>query len=91
MAAPDCESRVVEFARGLVHQVARDLAEQARSWTGVVQALARIPGVDMAREVSVSIYPAEADTGRRGNAVQRLDLPPTSLVYSFEHQVRVGR
>ena len=52
-------------------------------------ALARIPGVDMSKEVRVSIFPAEADSGRRGEAVQRLDLPDTALVYSFEHQVRV--
>ncbi len=52
-------------------------------------ALARIPGVDMAREVTVALYPAEADTGRRSAAVERMDLPPTGLVYSFEHQVRV--
>jgi hypothetical protein len=54
-------------------------------------ALARIPGVDMAREVNVRIFPAEADSGRRGAAVQRLDLPETALVYSYEHQVRVSR
>jgi hypothetical protein len=53
--------------------------------------LARIPGVDMAREISVALFPAEPETGRRGSAVQRLDLPPTGLVYSFEHQVRVAR
>ena len=53
-------------------------------------ALARIPGVDMSKEVRVSIFPAEADSGRRGEAVQRLDLPDTALVYSFEHQVRVS-
>ena len=35
--------------------------------------------------------PAEADTGRRGETVHRLDLPETGLVYSFEHQVRVNR
>ncbi len=29
-------------------------------------ALARIPGVDMSREVRVALFPAEADTGRRG-------------------------
>ena len=29
-------------------------------------ALARIPGVDMAREVRVALFPAEAGTGRRG-------------------------
>ena len=52
-------------------------------------ALARIPGVDMAQEVSVTLFPADADTGRRGAAVQRMDLPPTGLVFSYEHQVRV--
>ena len=52
-------------------------------------ALARIPGVDMSKEIRVSIFPAEADSGRRGEAVQRLDLADTALVYSFEHQVRV--
>lgn len=52
-------------------------------------ALARIAGVDMSQKVRVSIFPAEADTGRRGDPVDRLDLPETGLVYSFEHQVRV--
>ena len=37
-------------------------------------ALARIPGVDMSREVGVALFPAEADTGRRGAAV-RADRP----------------
>jgi len=52
-------------------------------------ALARIPGVDMAEEVSVQLFPADPTNGRRGSAVQRLPLPPTSLVFSYEHQVRV--
>lgn len=57
-------------------------------------ALARIPGVDMAQEVQAALYPAEPEAGqqeraRRREAVQRLDLPPTALVFSFEHQVRV--
>jgi hypothetical protein len=57
-------------------------------------ALARIPGVDMAQEVDAAIYPAEPETGqpekaRRQSAVQRLDLPPTALVFSYQHQVRV--
>jgi len=52
-------------------------------------ALARIPGVDMAEEVSVQLFPADPATGRRGSAVQRLPLPATSLVFSYEHQVRV--
>jgi predicted phage baseplate assembly protein len=52
-------------------------------------ALARIPGVDMSRDVEVALYPADASR-RRGGQVQRLDLPETGLVYSFDHQVRVG-
>ncbi len=57
-------------------------------------ALAQIRGVDMAQEVEASIYPAvpatdQGDRARRQGAVQRLDLPPTALVFSYEHQVRV--
>jgi predicted phage baseplate assembly protein len=54
-------------------------------------ALARIPGVDMAQEITVSLFPADAGSGRRSAPVQRLDLPPTALVFSYEHQVRVRR
>jgi predicted phage baseplate assembly protein len=52
-------------------------------------ALARIPGVDMAQEISVALFPADPSTGRRGAPIQRLDLPATALVFSYEHQVRV--
>ncbi|MDX6239169.1 MAG: hypothetical protein QOG10_3984 [Kribbellaceae bacterium] len=52
-------------------------------------ALARIPGVDMAQEISVALFPADPVTGRRSSPVQRLDLPATALVFSYEHQVRV--
>jgi predicted phage baseplate assembly protein len=54
-------------------------------------ALARIAGVDMAQEISVALFPADAATGRRSEPVQRLDLPATALVFSYEHQVRVRR
>jgi predicted phage baseplate assembly protein len=54
-------------------------------------ALARLPGVDMAQEVSVQLFPAEAESGTREAAVQRMDLPETALVFSYEHQVRVRR
>ena len=54
-------------------------------------ALARIPGVDMSREVNVALFPADPETGKRAAAVQRLDLPDHALVYSYEHQVRVSR
>lgn len=52
-------------------------------------ALARIPGVDMAQEINVALFPADPVTGRRSAPVQRLDLPATALVFSYEHQVRV--
>lgn len=57
-------------------------------------ALAQIPGVDMAQEVEAAIYPAipvtdQGDRARRQASVQRLDLSPTALVFSYEHQVRV--
>jgi predicted phage baseplate assembly protein len=52
-------------------------------------ALARIPGVDMAEEISVQLFPADPATGKRGSAAQRLPLAPTALVFSYEHQVRV--
>ncbi len=51
--------------------------------------LARIRGVDMAEEVSVQLFPADASTGRRAAPVQRLTLAPNALIYSYEHQVRV--
>ena len=53
--------------------------------------LAAIGGVDMTREVRVQLFPADPATGQRGAATERLDLPPTALVHSFDHQVRVGR
>ncbi|MGB5953223.1 MAG: putative baseplate assembly protein [Ornithinimicrobium sp.] len=52
-------------------------------------ALAQVPGVDMSQEVSVALFPAEAGSGRRQAAVTSVELPPTGLVYSYEHQVRV--
>jgi predicted phage baseplate assembly protein len=54
-------------------------------------ALARIAGVDMSREVNVALFPADANNGKRGAAVHRLDLPDHALVFSYDHQVRVSR
>lgn len=51
--------------------------------------LAHVPGVDMSEEISVGLFPADPDSGHREKSVQRVDLGPTSLVYSYEHQVRV--
>lgn len=55
----------------------------------VIAALADIPGVDMAEDISVQLFPADAGTGRRSPAVRRLELTPLQLVLSYEHQVLV--
>lgn len=52
-------------------------------------ALARIPGVDMAEEITVALFPADPETGRRGSQVQGMDLEPDQLVFSYDHQARV--
>lgn len=53
--------------------------------------LAAVPGVDLARETTIALYPADATTGRRYAPVQRFDLPPRALVLSYEHQAQVRR
>jgi predicted phage baseplate assembly protein len=57
----------------------------------VYAALARIPGVDLSRNVRVELRPADAEDGRHLPAVERMDLPATGLVFSYDHQVRVTR
>ena len=52
-------------------------------------ALSQVRGVDLSEEVSIRLFPGDPATGRRGPEVQRIALGATSLVYSFEHQVRV--
>jgi predicted phage baseplate assembly protein len=55
----------------------------------VYAVLARTPGVDLSRPVTVALFPADAATGRRSAQVERLDLPPRALVFSYDHQVQV--
>lgn len=50
----------------------------------VLQALAGTEIVD-----EVLLFAADPVTGKRGEPVQRIDLAPNSLVFSFEHRVRV--
>jgi predicted phage baseplate assembly protein len=57
----------------------------------VYAALARIPGVDLSRNIRVELRPADAADGRHLPAVERMDLPATGLVFSYDHQVRVTR
>jgi predicted phage baseplate assembly protein len=51
---------------------------------GVLQ---RIAGVDVVEDVR--LFGANPVTGERGEATTRLELSPHSLVFSYEHQVRV--
>lgn len=54
--------------------------------------LAALPGLDMSRELSVQLFPdAAGRSGGRQGAVDRLELAPTELILSFDHQVRIRR
>jgi hypothetical protein len=55
----------------------------------VAAMLARLPGVDMSRALDVRLFPADAETRQRGAPVERLDLGPSQLVFSLQHQVQV--
>ncbi|MEN3310395.1 MAG: hypothetical protein V7603_6597 [Micromonosporaceae bacterium] len=50
--------------------------------------LQRLAGVDLVEDVK--LFGADPTTGKRGGEVQRLDLPPHALVFSYAHQVRVA-
>jgi predicted phage baseplate assembly protein len=49
--------------------------------------LQRLAGVDLVEDVK--LFGADPTSGKRGGEVQRLDLPPHALVFSYAHQVRV--
>ena len=49
--------------------------------------LARVPG--LAEVDDVRLFPADPASRRRGGQVERIDLAPGALVYSFQHQVQV--
>jgi predicted phage baseplate assembly protein len=53
----------------------------------VFAVLQRLPGCDLVNDVL--LFPADPITGRRSDAVQRVEVPPNGLVYSYEHEVRV--
>ena len=55
----------------------------------VYATLSRVAGVDMSRKVDLVLFPADAQTGTRGAAAERIDLPNTGLVFSFDHQVKI--
>jgi hypothetical protein len=53
----------------------------------VFAVLQNIRGVGLVQDVRV--FGANPLTGERGEQTQRLDLEPNSLVFSYEHQIRV--
>jgi predicted phage baseplate assembly protein len=55
----------------------------------VFAVLQRLSGVDIVEDVR--LFGADPITGKRGDPVQRLDLPVNALVFSYGHQVRVTR
>ncbi|NGY63847.1 putative baseplate assembly protein [Lentzea sp. NEAU-D13] len=55
----------------------------------VYAVLQRIAGVELVEDVR--LFAANLVTGERGQAVQRVDLPPNGLAFSYGHQVRVVR
>jgi predicted phage baseplate assembly protein len=54
----------------------------------VYAVLQRLPGVELIEDAR--LFPADPITGERGTATQRLELDPHALVFSHDHQVRVG-
>ena len=53
----------------------------------VYAVLQSLPGTEYVEEAR--IFPADPITGRRGTEMQRLELGPNALVFSYEHQVHV--
>jgi len=53
----------------------------------VFAVLQRLPGVELVEDVR--LFAANPITRERGEQVDRLDLPPNALAFSFGHQVRV--
>ena len=47
----------------------------------------RVSGCELVEDVK--LFPADPVEGQRGEATQRIDVPPHGLVHSYEHQVRV--
>ncbi|MER7641702.1 putative baseplate assembly protein [Streptomyces sp. NPDC126522] len=53
----------------------------------VFAVLQRVPGIELVDEVV--LHPADPLTGKRGDPTDRIDLERPSLVFSFDHRVRV--
>ncbi|MFK8906981.1 putative baseplate assembly protein [Streptomyces sp. YS-3] len=53
----------------------------------VFAVLQRVPGVELVDQVV--LHPADPLTGKRGDPTDRIDLDAPSLVFSYDHRVRV--
>jgi predicted phage baseplate assembly protein len=53
----------------------------------VFAVLQRVPGVELVEDVK--LFPADPYTGERTDPVDRLELAPNSLVFSYSHDVQV--
>ncbi|HKS44913.1 MAG TPA: putative baseplate assembly protein [Amycolatopsis sp.] len=53
----------------------------------VFAVLQRLPGVDLVHEVL--LFGSDPAARERGEPVQRINLPPNAVVFSFGHQIRV--
>jgi predicted phage baseplate assembly protein len=54
----------------------------------VFTVLQRVPGTELVEDAR--LFPADPTTGRRGEASQRIEIRPNTLVFPFEHQVVVA-
>jgi predicted phage baseplate assembly protein len=54
----------------------------------VFAVLQRCPGVDLVEDVR--LFPADPVTGVRGEPATSVDVGPDALVFSYDHQVKVG-
>jgi predicted phage baseplate assembly protein len=54
----------------------------------VYSVLQRLPGVEMIEDAR--LFAADPISGERGQAVQRIEIDKTALVFSYEHQVLVS-
>jgi len=50
--------------------------------------LQRVPGTELVEDAR--LFPADPVSGQRGEASQRIEIRPNTLVFPYEHQVVVS-
>jgi hypothetical protein len=53
----------------------------------IYSVLQALKGIELVQDVR--LFAADPVTGKRSESLQRLELEPNALVFSYEHQVRV--